>query len=379
MNHHPLHLNDVYARSPSRGGTWWWGRWSTRSRSACPWRTSRARRSRTWPPEELTHPAPVFHGDTALRRRPRCSRSGLPQSKPDRGVVKVRTDVYNQRNERSRPSSAPCLFPSARQAEHLGKPGGIQCGRMAADSSDKERIRLSERQQQPSAGSADREHARLRAWVEEVAALTQPGAIHWCDGSAEEYDALCQELVEAGTFERLSDAKRPTPTSRARTPATSRASRTGPSSAPSARGRRADQQLARPAEMRETLTDLFRGLDAGPHDVRRAVLDGPARLADRAHRRAAHRLRLRRGQHADHDPHGAGRARRARRRRRVRALPALGRQPLADGARTCRGRATPTTSTSSTSPRRARSGPTARATAATRCSARSASRCGSPR
>jgi phosphoenolpyruvate carboxykinase (GTP) len=52
-------------------------------------------------------------------------------------------------------------------------------------------------------------HQRLRAWVEEVAALTQPASIHWCDGSAEEYDELCQELVEAGTFEKLSEAKRP--------------------------------------------------------------------------------------------------------------------------------------------------------------------------
>ena len=52
-------------------------------------------------------------------------------------------------------------------------------------------------------------HENLRAWVEEVAALTEPDDIHWCDGSAEEYDQLAQRLVDAGTFERLSEAKRP--------------------------------------------------------------------------------------------------------------------------------------------------------------------------
>ncbi|HUE59445.1 MAG TPA: phosphoenolpyruvate carboxykinase (GTP) [Acidimicrobiales bacterium] len=50
---------------------------------------------------------------------------------------------------------------------------------------------------------------RLRDWVEEWAALTQPDEVLWCDGSAEEYDALCARLVEAGTFTRLSEAKRP--------------------------------------------------------------------------------------------------------------------------------------------------------------------------
>ncbi|WP_372791482.1 phosphoenolpyruvate carboxykinase (GTP) [Paraconexibacter sp.] len=50
---------------------------------------------------------------------------------------------------------------------------------------------------------------KLLAWVDEVAALVQPEQIYWCDGSAEEYDRLAGELVEAGTFKRLSDAKRP--------------------------------------------------------------------------------------------------------------------------------------------------------------------------
>ncbi len=56
---------------------------------------------------------------------------------------------------------------------------------------------------------APTENKRLLEWVEEVASLTEPQAIHWCDGSAEEYNALCAQLVQAGTFRRLSDAKRP--------------------------------------------------------------------------------------------------------------------------------------------------------------------------
>jgi phosphoenolpyruvate carboxykinase (GTP) len=50
---------------------------------------------------------------------------------------------------------------------------------------------------------------RLIDWVEEIAQLTTPDRIHWCDGSSEEYDELCQLLVDNGTFTRLSDAKRP--------------------------------------------------------------------------------------------------------------------------------------------------------------------------
>ncbi len=53
------------------------------------------------------------------------------------------------------------------------------------------------------------QNKKLQAWAEEIAALTKPDSIHWCDGSAEEYDELAQRLVDAGTFQRLSDAKRP--------------------------------------------------------------------------------------------------------------------------------------------------------------------------
>ena len=52
-------------------------------------------------------------------------------------------------------------------------------------------------------------NAKLISWVGEIATLTQPDSIHWCDGSAEEYDELCQQLVDAGTFQRLDEAKRP--------------------------------------------------------------------------------------------------------------------------------------------------------------------------
>jgi phosphoenolpyruvate carboxykinase (GTP) len=57
--------------------------------------------------------------------------------------------------------------------------------------------------------AATTNNAKLKAWVDEVAALTQPDDIYWCDGSAEEYDRLCQLLVDNGTFTKLSDAKRP--------------------------------------------------------------------------------------------------------------------------------------------------------------------------
>jgi phosphoenolpyruvate carboxykinase (GTP) len=50
---------------------------------------------------------------------------------------------------------------------------------------------------------------QLKDWVEHWREIFQPDSVEWCDGTPEEYDRLCQLLVDGGTFERLSDAKRP--------------------------------------------------------------------------------------------------------------------------------------------------------------------------
>ena len=56
------------------------------------------------------------------------------------------------------------------------------------------------------AGSTN--NAALTSWVQEWVGILEPRDVYWCDGSAEEYDRLCQQLVASGTFTNLDDAKR---------------------------------------------------------------------------------------------------------------------------------------------------------------------------
>ncbi|MFI9174210.1 phosphoenolpyruvate carboxykinase (GTP) [Streptomyces lincolnensis] len=52
-------------------------------------------------------------------------------------------------------------------------------------------------------------HKELVSWVNEIAELTQPDSVVWCDGSEAEYERLCEELVAKGTFKKLDPIKRP--------------------------------------------------------------------------------------------------------------------------------------------------------------------------
>src|SRR5213593_3645164 len=52
-------------------------------------------------------------------------------------------------------------------------------------------------------------HKKLLTWVEDLSKHCQPDAIHWCDGSEEEYRRLCSKLVASRTFIKLNEGKRP--------------------------------------------------------------------------------------------------------------------------------------------------------------------------
>jgi phosphoenolpyruvate carboxykinase (GTP) len=116
----------------------------------------------------------------------------------------------------------------------------------------------------PGLDTAPTKHQGLLAWVQEVAELTQPDRVAFADGSEEEFERLCAHLVEAGTFKRLDDAKLPNsylalsdPSDVARVESrtficSEREIDAGPTN-----------NWMDPAEMRSTMTNLYRGCMRG--------------------------------------------------------------------------------------------------------------------
>lgn len=167
------------------------------------------------------------------------------------------------------------------------------------------------------------EHQKLLDWVAETAALCQPDRIYWCDGSEEEYNRLCQQMVDAGTFIRLNEKLRPNsylvrsaPSDVARVEdrtfvCTTRKEDCGP-----------NNNWMEPETAKIILKEFFQELHARAHDVRHSLQHGTARFATGADRRGDQRLTLRSRQYETHDPHGQSCSRRARPRWRLRSVPA---------------------------------------------------------
>ena len=189
-------------------------------------------------------------------------------------------------------------------------------------------------------------NARLLTWVREMAELTEPDRVVWCDGSAEEWDRMTTDLVNAGTFRRLNEQKKPNSFWAASDPddVARVEERTFICCAEPA-GAGPTNNWVRP---RGNEVDDVASCTAGACTGARCTSSRSAwarwtRESPDA-RRGDHRLRVRRRLHEDHDPDGCRGAAAVRRGRRPSSCAACTRSArrCSTASRTCRGRATPT-------------------------------------
>jgi phosphoenolpyruvate carboxykinase (GTP) len=116
----------------------------------------------------------------------------------------------------------------------------------------------------PDTATAPTKNQQLLAWVNEVVALVEPADVHWCDGSQDEYDGIAQQLVDAGTFTRLNEELRPgSYLARSDPDDVARVEDRTFICAPTEDEAGPNNNWRDPDEMRELLTDLFRGCMRG--------------------------------------------------------------------------------------------------------------------
>src|SRR5215208_7977812 len=124
MNHHPLHINDVYAKQSQQGRNVVVGPLVYSLAVGMTVSDVSGKAIANLATEELRHPAPVFHGDTLF-----CESEVLEvresQSKPDRGVVKVHTRVYKQTGELVAEFKRAVLVPRKPNGDAAGPEGDV--------------------------------------------------------------------------------------------------------------------------------------------------------------------------------------------------------------------------------------------------------------